>query len=137
MEGNCFKKMAAQELEEREKYDVITAIQVNHYLSEAERKSAVRKCCQALKAGGIFFSFENVAPDSEEGKQIVLKRWQRYQIANGKSPEEASGHNKRYGTEYFPMTVEGHLDMMRSCGFRSVELIWMSYMQAGFMGIKG
>ena len=55
MEGNCFKKMAAQELEEREKYDVITAIQVNHYLSEAERKSAVRKCCQALKAGGIFF----------------------------------------------------------------------------------
>lgn len=31
--GNRFEKAAVQEIEEYEKYDVITAVQVNHYLS--------------------------------------------------------------------------------------------------------
>jgi len=134
--GNRFEKIAVQEIEECGKYDIITAVQVNHYLSEKDRETAVKNCYQALKKGGIFFTFENIAPNSEKGKQIVLQRWQNYQIENGKKPAEASGHIKRYGTEYFPVTVKAHLEMMQKCGFQSVELIWMSYMQAGFMGIK-
>ncbi len=43
---------------------------------------------------------------------------------------------QKYGTEYFPLTVEAHLELMRQCGFQTVEVIWMSYMQAGFMGVK-
>lgn len=73
--GNRFEQTAVQEIEEYEKYDVITAVQVNHYLSEKDRESAVKNCYQALKKGGIFFSFENIAPNSEKGKQIVLQRW--------------------------------------------------------------
>ena len=135
-EKNRFKQMSALELEDKEKYDVITAIQVYHYLSETDRKSAVMKCWQALRAGGIFFTFENIAPNSEVGKQIILDRWKRYQIKNGASEKEADTHIKRYGAGYFPITVESHLELMRSCGFQAVELIWMSCMQAGFMGVK-
>lgn len=134
--GNHFEKAAVQEIEEYEKYDVITAVQVNHYLSEKDREQAVKNCYQALKKGGIFFSFENIAMNSEKGKQIVLQRWQDYQIANGKTFKEANEHIKRYGTEYFPITVNAHFETMQKCGFQLVELIWMSYMQAGFMGIK-
>lgn len=133
---NRFEVMAAQELAENGKYDVITAVQVNHYLSEEEREVAVRNCYQALKSDGVFFTYENVAPNSAIGKEIGLKRWQKYQIENGKSQEEATGHIKRYKTEYFPITIKSHLEMMARSGFQSVELIWMSYMQAGFMGIK-
>lgn len=134
--GNRFEQTAVQEIEEYEKYDVITAVQVNHYLSEKDRESAVKNSYQALKKGGIFFSFENIAPNSEKGKQIVLQRWQNYQIANGKDPAEADAHIRRYGTEYFPITVNAHFETMQKGGFQNVELIWMSYMQAGFMGIK-
>ena len=134
--GNRFKQMAVLELEEIEKYDVVTAIQVHHYLSEEDRELAVRKCWRALKNGGFFFSFENVAPNSEFGRQLSLDRWKAYQVRNGKSMEEAEGHTKRYGTDYFPLTVEAHLELMRQCGFQTVEVIWMSYMQAGFMGVK-
>ena len=38
--------------------------------------------------------------------------------------------------EYFPLTIGTHLELMRECGFQVAELIWMSYMQDGFMGIK-
>lgn len=47
------------EAEEYEKYDVITAVQVNHYLSEKGRELAAKNCYQALKKEGIIFSFEN------------------------------------------------------------------------------
>ena len=134
--GNRFRQMAVLELEEIEKYDVVTAIQVYHYLSEKDRELAVRKCRRALKTEGIFFTFENVAPNSEFGRRLHLDRWKAYQVRNGKSMEEAEDHMKRYGTEYFPLTVEAHLELMRQCGFQTVELIWMSYMQAGFMGVK-
>ncbi|EOS34391.1 hypothetical protein C808_05234 [Lachnospiraceae bacterium M18-1] len=40
--GNRFEQTAVQEIEEYEKYDVITAVQVNHYLSEKDRESAVK-----------------------------------------------------------------------------------------------
>lgn len=135
-EGNCFRQMSVLELDDLEKYDVVTAVQVHHYLSEKDRKLAIRRCWQALKTGGFFFTFENVAPNSEIGRQLHLDRWKAYQVRNGKSTEEADSHRKRYGTEYFPLTVEAHLELMRQCGFQTVELIWMSYMQAGFMGVK-
>lgn len=93
-------------------------------------------CGVELKAGGLFFTFENVAPNSEIGTRFVLDRWKAYQLKNGKSREEADSHIKRYGVDYFPLTVEAHLKLMRQCGFQAVELIWMSYMQAGFMGVK-
>lgn len=134
--GNRFEKTAIQEVEECEKYDVITAVLVNHFLSEKDRTLALKNCYRALKKDGIFFSFENIAPNSDVGRQIVLQRWKNYQMANGKSQAEVREHIKRYGTEYFPITVESHFEMMRKSGFQSVELIWMSYMQAGFMGIK-
>ena len=68
--------------------------------------------------------------------QQLLERWKAYQIRNGRSREEADSHMKRYGVDYFPLTVGTHFELMRECGFQGVELIWMSYMQAGFMGIK-
>lgn len=40
--GNRFEKAAVQEIEEYEKYDVITAVQVYHYLSEKDRERAVK-----------------------------------------------------------------------------------------------
>lgn len=136
-ENGCFfKQMSVLELEDREKYDVITAILVHHYLTQQEREMAVGKCLNALKKGGFFFSFENIAPNSEAGREIFLRRWQKYQVRNGKSEEAAGKHSKRYGTGYFPIPVEAHFELMKRCGFQAVELVWMSYMQAGFLGIK-
>ena len=79
-ERNRFQQMSVLELEDIEKYDVVTAIQVHHYLSEKDRRLAVEKCCRALRAGGLFFTFENIAPDSEIGRHLVLERWKLYQI---------------------------------------------------------
>lgn len=122
----CFKK----------KFDVVTSIMVNHYLKNEQRIKGLKKCYDALKDGGVYISFENIAPYSEEGKKLSLNRWKEYQISNGRSEEESINHVHRYNKNYFPMTVDKNIAQLKKCGFKAVEIIWLSYMQAGFMGIK-
>lgn len=50
--------------------------------------------------------------------------------------ETVEKHLSRYGTEYYPITVEKQVQVLKNCGFRVVELIWLSCMQAGILGIK-
>lgn len=117
-------------------FDVVTAVQVNHYFQKEERKIALQKCYEALKEKGLFITFENFAPFSDLGKEIYLNKWKTYQMKQGKSPEECNRHVERYGKEYFPITVTEHMELMRECGFRTVEILWLSNMQVGIWGVK-
>lgn len=125
-----------RELDFRNEFDVVTAVQVNHYFKGAERERAVRKCFDALKLNGIFISFENFAPNSESVRELYLDRWKSFQLEQGRSPKQCGEHIGRYGREYFPITLSEQLQLMKDCGFRAAEILWLSYMQAGFLGIK-
>jgi len=117
-------------------FDIITAIQCHHYLNEDERKQAVCNCFRMLKPSGVFITFENIQPLSEVGIRLGLKRWAKYQRDHGKTAEEVERHIARFGTEYFPISILDHLELMRLIGFPCVEVLWASYMQAGFYAIK-
>jgi tRNA (cmo5U34)-methyltransferase len=115
---------------------VVTAIQCHHYLQIEERRKALRSCFELLAPGGLFVCFENVASRTAEGVRIGLKRWKAFLVAEGRTEEEADKHLARYGTEFFPITVEQHLGLLDEIGFRSSELLWFSQMQAGFYAIR-
>lgn len=137
---NCqkadFSVCNVQKLNYTNEFDVITAIQVNHYLYKHERKIALQKCYEALKDKGIFISFENFAPFTDLGKSVYLEKWKRYQMEQGKSIEECNKHIERYGKDYYPISLSEHMELMQNCGFQSVEILWLSNMQVGFWGIK-
>lgn len=116
--------------------DVITAIQSHHYLHEPEREAATRNCCRLLKAGGLYVTFENIRPLTDRGTEIGNAEWGRFQVGQGRDPDAVRAHLARFGVEYFPLTVEQHLALLRRCGFRVVEILWYSVMQAGFYCIR-
>ena len=116
--------------------DVITAIQAHHYMDGQGRAMATARCHDLLGPGGLYVTFENTRPATDEGVRFGLERWKRFMVENGRSAELAEEHAKRLGTEYFPITVDEHLALLRSAGFRTVELFRFSYMQAGFYAIK-
>ncbi|WP_406656015.1 class I SAM-dependent methyltransferase [Methanolobus sp. ZRKC2] len=124
----------SQKLEK--KPDAITAIQCHHYLDRENRTKALKKCYELLKKGGIFITFENISPLTEEGISVGKRYWGEFQSVHGRSEDEVEAHLKRFGAEYFPINVEEHLKLLRETGFRTVELFWYSYMQAGFYCIK-
>lgn len=116
--------------------DVITAIQSHHYMNPEERTKATKKCYDMLKNGGTFITFENTAPSSENGISVATDRLRRFQLENGKEAIDIENNLKRYDTAYFPITISEHLKMLKECGFKTVELFWASYLQAGFYAIK-
>jgi tRNA (cmo5U34)-methyltransferase len=116
--------------------DVITAIQAHHYLDKETRMDATKTCFELLGQDGMFITFENVTPTTAKGIEIGKAGWKEFQVKNGRTPEEAEKHIRRFGNDYHPITVEDHYFLYRVCGFRVVELFWYSYMQAGFYCIK-
>lgn len=124
------------DINDNEKPDIITAIQSHHYLSKEKRMKATQKCYDILNENGMFIAFENISPMTKEGIDIGKKYWKQFQMCCGKDEEAAEKHMSRFGTEYFPITIEEHISLLRSCGFKVVELFWYSYMQAGFYCIK-
>lgn len=119
-----------------EKADVVTAIQCHHYLQKEQRAGALRACHEILKDGGLLVVFENIRPATEEGLKIGLELWRQFQLSQGRSEAAVDTHLKRFDVEYFPITVREHLELLREGGFRTAELSWYSYMQAGFYAVK-
>jgi tRNA (cmo5U34)-methyltransferase len=124
----------SQELEEQP--DIITSIQCHHYLSREGRARATGMCYDLLKEGGVYITFENIRPLTEEGIITGKRYWRNFQLSHGRNEKEIKEHLDRFDTEYFPISVEEHLKLLRETGFRTVELFWYSYMQAGFYCIK-
>lgn len=131
-----FLQCDVRQLPYQEMFDIVTAIQVNHYFKKNDRIAAIKNCYDALAENGIYISFENFAPDSEEGAGLYLERWKQFQIANGKTKEEADLHIKRYGQNYFPISISESIGLLKDCGFHMVEIFWVSYMQVGILARK-
>lgn len=123
-------------LVEGEHPDVITSVLSHHYMNEEGRVSAIKKCFELLKKGGVYITFEHISPVSSRGIEIGKANWKNFQVASGKHVDVAEAELRRFGVEYFPLTVEKCLLLLRECGFPVVELFWYAYMQAGFYCIK-
>jgi tRNA (cmo5U34)-methyltransferase len=115
---------------------VVTSILCHHYLRAPEHAEAVRACYRLLAPEGLFVTFENVMPRTDAGVRIGLERWGRFQVASGRSTETVSAHLERFDRNYFPLTLDEHFALMHEIGFRTVEIFWLSHVQAGFYAIK-
>ena len=115
---------------------IITAILSHHYLQKPQRYQATQVCYQLLDKDGVFITIENVTPVTQQGVSLGLDKWKRFQVEHGRSKSEAEEHVRRFNSAYFPISIEEHLNLLRETGFKSIELFWMSYMQAGFYAVK-
>jgi tRNA (cmo5U34)-methyltransferase len=118
------------------KPDVITAIQSHHYMSLNERFEATNNCYGILKNNGIYITFENVRPTTSSGVEIGKEYWKNFQVSMVRDQKEVEINLKRFDVEYFPITIEEHISLLKKSGFNVVEIFWRSYMQAGFYCIK-
>lgn len=117
-------------------FDVVTAIMAHHYLHDELRIKATKNCYKLLKRGGVYVTFETIRPTSKQGTQIGLERWKNAQLLNGKNAAAVEKHISRYGIEIFPITIQEHINILKEAGFATVEILWVSCMQAGCYGIK-
>lgn len=131
-----FRQIGSEELDYERHFDVVTAIWSHHYFDRETRARAVANCLRALKPGGLFICFENAAAFTEAGTELVLRRMERFGSREGRSMDEIASNDARQGTEFFPLTIEEHLQLLHQTGFSAVEMFWQSYWQCGFYAIR-
>ena len=131
-----FINQSSLEISFTDEYDIVTAVQSHHYLQKDERKRAVQNCYEALKESGLFVTFENICMSDPKSDEIAMRRWVAFLEEHGNTPEEVQFQKDRRGVETLPITIEEHINLLRDCGFRSVDMLWTSYLQAGFWAIK-
>jgi tRNA (cmo5U34)-methyltransferase len=117
--------------------NVITAVQCHQYLSRGERARAVKACFDLLAPGGDVRTYENIRPLTNEGTTIGRRNWQRFleekrEVTRGGRGPPPPGSTPKT----FPTRWREHIDLLRQTGFRTVELLWYSYMQAGFYCLR-
>jgi len=117
-------------------FDVITAILSHHYFDIETRRKATLNCFRMLKEDGVYVTFESIRPQSEKGLQIGLERWRRVQLSQSKSLKEVERYISRYGKEFFPIPIDSHISLLHDIGFSTIEVFWVSVMQAGVYAIK-
>jgi tRNA (cmo5U34)-methyltransferase len=132
----AFINQSSLEISFTDEYDIVTAVQSHHYLQKDERKRAVQNCYEALKESGLFVTFENICMSDPKSDEIAMRRWVAFLEEHGNTPEEVQVQKDRRGVETLPITIEEHINLLRDCGFRSVDMLWTSYLQAGFWAIK-
>ncbi len=128
-----FRNIPSQSLDYECQFDIVTSVQSHHYLDREQRRLAEKNCFNALKNGGVYITFENIALNADE---VGMKRWKNYMINQGKTEQEIHNHMLRRGTQVFPITIQEHFELLYKTGFKTVDMLWMSYMQAGFFAVK-
>ena len=89
-----------------------------------------------MRDGGVVIAFENIRMSADLSDAIGMKRWVGFLEKHGNSEQDIKMHIDRRGVEIFPITVEQHIALLKRCGFRSVDLLWASYLQAGFWAVR-
>lgn len=105
-------------------------------MSIEDRVNATKRCYELLNDNGVYITFENIRPATEEGAEFGKQYVKNYQISRGRNKVTVENHLKRFDVEYFPIKIDEHKLLLEKTGFKVVEMFWMSYMQAGFYCIK-
>jgi tRNA (cmo5U34)-methyltransferase len=122
-------------LDDKYKPEVITAVQAHHYMSREDRLKTTKTCYELLDDDGIYITFENIRPDTDQGIEIGKQYIKNFQLSRGRDSKTIDEHLKRFDVEYFPIKIAEHKSMLKESGFKVVEMFWMSYMQAGFYAL--
>ncbi len=117
-------------------YDIILAGAVLHHLrTDNEWKSVIAAIFNALKPGGCFWISDLVAQDTGPVNRLMEERYKNYLTSVG--GEAYSKHVMAYiEKEDSPRSVTYQLELMRSAGFRQVEILHKNTCFAAFGGIK-
>lgn len=121
----------------REQYDVILAGAVLHHLrGDEEWEHVFAKLYDALKPGGSFWIVDLITHAIPQVQEVMWERYGAY--LTGLRDEAYRDHVFAYiEREDTPRTVMYQVDLLRSVGFREVEILHKNNCFAAFGGVKG
>jgi tRNA (cmo5U34)-methyltransferase len=119
------------------RYDLIVSSLALHHLKTDEDKLAFyKKIFEALNPEGQFINIDVVAGGSDALRSVYEGSWEAFIARHFSREEIESKWLPNSAAEDFPAPMTVHLDMMRSCGFRDIDIVYKYYKFAVYTGRK-
>lgn len=114
----------------------ITAIFTAQFISPEKRRKLFDKIYAGLNEGGAFVLVEKIVGNNARFNEMWIELHQELKAKNGISESEIFRKARSIRGVMRPNTVEENINLMRNCGFKSVDLFlkWCNF--AGFIGVK-
>jgi len=117
-------------------YDIIVAAAVLHHLrSDAEWESVLSKFHSCLRPGGSIWISDLIQHDVSPVQAMMWERYGQY-LSQLKDPAYRDAVFEYIGKEDSPRSILFQVDLLRSVGFRRVEILHKNSVFAAFGAVK-
>lgn len=111
-----------------QKYDLIVSSLALHRLETDDDKiTFYEKIYSALNPDGMFINIDVVLGCDENQQNVYMKKWQEFMLKSVSESEIEEKWLPNYYTEDRPAKLTTHLDMLKTCGFPLVDVIYKYY----------
>ena len=106
---------------------IVSSLALHHLESDNDKLKFYRKIYSALNCGGVFINTDVVLGSDEMLQQMYMKKWLEFMSENVSEDEIANKWLPNYYAEDRPAKLTSHLDMLKSCGFSLVDVVYKYY----------
>jgi tRNA (cmo5U34)-methyltransferase len=118
-----------------DKYDVVvSSLALHHLESDSDKLGFYKKIFSALNNNGIFINIDVVLGSDDSIQVFYMKKWKEFMSESVSEDEINNKWLVNYYAEDRPAKMISHLDMLRSCGFSSVDVVYKHFNFAVYSG---
>ncbi|MDD3053793.1 MAG: class I SAM-dependent methyltransferase [Endomicrobiaceae bacterium] len=126
-----------EEIEFKDKYDlVVSSLVLHHLVTDDRKKNFYKRIFNMLNENGIFVNADVVIGTSKFLQDINISSWIKYMQKSCSDEEIFSKWLKAYEQEDRPSKLIHQIEWLKEIGFHNVDIIWKYYNFAVFTGIK-
>ena len=116
-------------------YDVIvSSLALHHLETDSDKQLFYNKIYKALKDGGVFINGDVIKAQTDKLQDKFIEKWVAYMNRSVDMKEINEKWLPNYYAEDRPIPLMSHLEMLKSAGFKNIDVVWKYY---GFCVYKG
>ncbi len=116
-------------------YDlIVSSLALHHLVTDGDKLTFYEKIFSALKPDGQFINIDVILAANEALEDIYLKKLKNFMAEHITREEIERDWIPKYGSVDFPVSMTTHLDMMKSCGFKDIDVVYKYYRFAVYTG---
>ena len=120
-----------------QQYDlIVSSLALHHLVTDNDKLMFYKKIYSALKPDGQFINIDVVLASSEVLQSVYMKKWKEFMAEHVTREEIEQKWLPNYAAEDHPAPMLTHLDMMKSCGFNNIDVVYKYYKFAVYTGSK-
>ncbi len=119
------------------KYDlIVSSLALHHLVTDGDKLAFYEKIFSALKPGGQFINIDVVLAANDTLQDTYHEELKSFMAEHITREELDRDWIPKYGSVDYPVSMTMHLDMMKSCGFKDIDIVYKYYKFAVYTGSK-